>query len=180
MDYVFATAQKNINVDILQKLIVPLLPKSQQTQIVEEIESRFAGSEAREKAIDESLTKSETLRQSILKQAFSGKLIMKNKESMESKGEVLIYKTQEGKSELEVKLKDDTVWLSQRQMSGLFQKDTDTIGLHIRNIYKEKELPKNSTTEYFPVVQKEGKREVLRKIQYHNLDVIISVGYRVK
>lgn len=75
-----ATAQKNINVDIIQKLIVPLPPKIQQTQIVEEIESRFAGSEALEKAIDESLAKSETLRQSILKQAFSGKLIINNLE----------------------------------------------------------------------------------------------------
>ena len=65
-------------------------------------------------------------------------------------------------------------------MSSLFKKDTDTIGLHIRNIFKEGELPKKSTTEYFSVVQKEGKREVLRKIQHYNLDVIISVGYRVK
>ena len=99
---------------------------------------------------------------------------------MDSKGEIVIYKSPEGKTELEVSLKDDTVWLSQKQMSGLFKKDTDTIGLHIRNIYKERELPKKSTTGYFSVVQKEGKREVLRKIQHYNLDVIISVGYRVK
>jgi len=99
---------------------------------------------------------------------------------MESKGEIILYKSSEGKVELEVNLKDDTVWLSQRHMSVLFQKDTDTIGLHIRNIYKEGELSIKSTTEYFSVVQKEGKREVLRKIQYYNLDVIISVGYRVK
>ena len=99
---------------------------------------------------------------------------------MESKGEIVIYKSPEGETELEVSLKDDTVWLSQKQMSGLFKKDTDTIGLHIRNIYKEGELPKKSTTGYFSVVQKEGKREVLRKIQHYNLDVIISVGYRVK
>ena len=62
---------------------------------------------------------------------------------MDSKGEIVIYKSSEGKSELEVKLKNDTVWLSQRQMSGLFQKDTDTIGLHIKNIYNEGELPEN-------------------------------------
>ena len=92
---------------------------------------------------------------------------------MESKGEIILYKSSEGKVELEVNLKDDTVWLSQRHMSVLFQKDTDTIGLHIRNIYKEGELSIKSTTEYFSVVQKEGKREVLRKIQYYNLDFII-------
>ncbi len=99
---------------------------------------------------------------------------------MDSKGEIIIYKSPEGEAELDVNLKDDTVWLSQKQMSGLFKKDTDTIGLHIRNLYKEGELSPESTTEYFSVVQKEGKREVLRKIQYYNLDVIISVGYRVK
>lgn len=99
---------------------------------------------------------------------------------MESKGEIVIYKSPEGKSELEVKLRDETVWLNQKQMSSLFQKDSDTIGLHIRNIYKEGELYRKLTTEHFSVVQKEGKREVLRKIQHYNLDVIISVGYRVK
>ena len=92
---------------------------------------------------------------------------------MESKGEIILYKSSEGKVEFEVNLKDDTVCLSQRHMSVLFQKDTDTIGLHIRNIYKEGELSIKSTTEYFSVVQKEGKREVLRKIQYYNLDFII-------
>ncbi len=99
---------------------------------------------------------------------------------MDSKGEIVIYKSPQGETELEVSLMNDTVWLSQKQMSGLFKKDTDTIGLHIRNIYEEGELPKKSTTEYFSVVQKEGKRDVLRKIQHYNLDVIISVGYRVK
>lgn len=99
---------------------------------------------------------------------------------MESKGEIVIYKSPEGETELEVNLKNDTVWLTQKQMSGLFQKNTDTIGLHIRNIYMEGELPKKSTTEYFSVVQKEGKRDVVRNVQHYNLDVIISVGYRVK
>ena len=93
---------------------------------------------------------------------------------MESKGEIVIYKSSEGESELEVKLRDETVWLNQKQMSNLFQKDSDTIGLHIRNIYKEGELQKKSTTEYFSVVQKEGKRNIKRQIKYYNLDVIIS------
>jgi len=96
------------------------------------------------------------------------------------KGEIVLYKTEDGLSELSVQLKNDTIWLSQKQMSRLFQKDTDTIGLHIRNIYKEGELPQKSTTEYFSVVQKEGKRKVERQIDHFNLDVIISVGYRVK
>jgi len=96
------------------------------------------------------------------------------------KGEVIIYKSSQGKTELEVNLRHETVWLSQKQMGNLFRKDTDTIGLHIRNIYKERELPEDSTTEDFSVVQKEGKRSITRKIRHYNLDVIISVGYRVK
>jgi len=64
-------------------------------------------------------------------------------------------------------------------MSELFQKDTDTIGLHLGNVYKEGELHEKSTTEYFSVVQKEGKRTVTRRVKYYNLDAIISVGYRV-
>ena len=96
------------------------------------------------------------------------------------KGEIVLYKTPEGDTDIDVKLEEETVWLSQKLMSKLFQKNTDTIGLHIRNIYHEGELDENSTTEYFSVVQKEGKRNILRQIKYYNLDVIISVGYRVK
>lgn len=98
---------------------------------------------------------------------------------MNSKGEIIIYKS--GKDfQIDVKLEDETVWLSQKLMASLFEKDSDTIGLHIKNIFSENELDKKSTTEYFSVVQKEGKRKVARKIKYYNLDVIISVGYRVK
>lgn len=98
---------------------------------------------------------------------------------MESKGEIILYKS--GKDfQIDVKLEDETVWLSQKLMANLFEKDSDTIGLHIKNIYSEKELKEKSTTEYFSVVQKEGNRSVKRKIKYYNLDVIISVGYRVK
>jgi len=78
----------------------------------------------------------------------------------ESRGEIVIYKNKEGGSGLQVYLKADTVWLSQKMMSELFQKDTDTIGLHLKNVYKEGELHKKSTTEYFSVVQKEGKRTI--------------------
>ena len=98
---------------------------------------------------------------------------------MKPKGEIILYKS--GKDfQIDVKLQNETVWLSQKLMANLFEKDSDTIGLHIKNIFREKELNEKSTTEYFSVVQKEGNRSVKRKIKYYNLDVIISVGYRVK
>ena len=99
---------------------------------------------------------------------------------MKSKGEVVIYKSPEGKPELEVKLKENTVWLTQKQMSNLFQKDVRTVNEHIKNVYIERELEKNSTIRKFRIVQKEGNRRVQREIEHYNLDVIISVGYRVK
>ena len=74
---------------------------------------------------------------------------------------------------------NETVWLTQKEMSRLFDVDTDTIGLHIANILKEKELDV-STTEESSVVQKEGSRNVKRRLKIYNLDMIISVGYRVK
>ncbi len=81
---------------------------------------------------------------------------------------------------LDVRLERDTVWLSQRQMAALFDKDSDTVGLHIRNLFKEKELDPAATTEDSSVVQEEGGRKVQRRVRLYNLDVIISVGYRVK
>jgi len=95
------------------------------------------------------------------------------------KGEIIIYKSKEG-PELEVRLEEETVWLTQKQMSLLFDKDVRTIREHIKNIYKEGELDEKSTLRKFRIVQKEGKREVERKVDFYNLDVIISVGYRVK
>lgn len=94
--------------------------------------------------------------------------------------EVVIYQTEDGTTSLDVQLEQETVWLSQRQMAELFNRDTDTVGLHIRNIFKEGELEPQATTEESSVVQKEGKRQVQRKVKFYNLDVIISVGYRVK
>jgi len=93
--------------------------------------------------------------------------------------DIEIYKSPDNKIELQVNLEKDTVWLSQKQMAELFDKDADTIGLHLKNIFTEEELEEKSTTEVFSVVQKEGKRSVSRKIKYYNLDAIISVGYRV-
>ena len=93
--------------------------------------------------------------------------------------EIKIYQSDDGITKIDVKFDHDTVWLSQKQMALLFDKDSDTIGLHIRNIYLSKELDENSTTEFFSVVQIEGKRQVKRKLKLYNLDTIISVGYRV-
>ncbi len=90
------------------------------------------------------------------------------------KGEILLYK-----SKIEVKLVEDTVWLNLNQMADLFERDKSVISRHLRNIFKEKELSKNSTVAFFATVQEEGKRLVKRKIEYFNLDAIISVGYRV-
>lgn len=93
--------------------------------------------------------------------------------------DVTIYQLEDGKTEIQVKLENDTVWLSQKQMAELFDKDSDSIGLHLKNIFESGELEETSTTEEFSVVQKEGQRNVKRKIKFYNLDAIISVGYRV-
>ena len=93
--------------------------------------------------------------------------------------EIEIYQSVDNKIEVKVQFENDSVWLNQRQMAELFEKDTDTIGLHLKNIFSEDELEEGSTTEVFSVVQKEGNRNVRRKIKFYNLDAIISVGYRV-
>jgi prophage maintenance system killer protein len=95
-------------------------------------------------------------------------------------GEVVFYRSRDGSVKLDVKLEKDTIWLSQKQMAVLFAKDSDTIGLHIRNAFKEKELDEQATTEDSSVVRQEGNRSVRRTVRLYNLDVIISVGYRVK
>lgn len=97
----------------------------------------------------------------------------------EQKGELVIFDKQDGETQIEVTLRGESLWLSQRLMAELFEKDTDTIGLHIKNIYNEHELDEASTTENFSVVQQEGNRKVNRKTKFYNLDVILSVGYRV-
>lgn len=98
---------------------------------------------------------------------------------MESKGEIIIYQTPDKDLQIQVKLKNETLWLSQKLIAELFERDSDTIGLHLKNIYAEQELDEKVTTEFFSVVQNEGKRQVTRKIKFYNLDAIISVGYRV-
>lgn len=93
---------------------------------------------------------------------------------------VLLYVAEDGKTEIEVSLEGETVWLSQSQMAQLFQKDVRTVSEHIRNVYEEGELEKDPTIRNFRRVQKEGNRNISRDIEYYNLDVIISVGYRVR
>lgn len=94
--------------------------------------------------------------------------------------EIILYTTEDGLTKVDVKLENETVWLTQEQMAQLFGKSRSTITEHISNIYKEEELEQNSTRRNFRQVRMEGNREVEREIEYYNLDVIISVGYRVK
>lgn len=95
------------------------------------------------------------------------------------KGQFLLYQTPDGVSKIEVKLQDDTVWLSLDQMAELFQRNKSTISRHIKNVLEEGELLADSTIANFATVQNEGKRHVERQITYYNLDMIISIGYRV-
>jgi prophage maintenance system killer protein len=96
-----------------------------------------------------------------------------------SGGKIVLYQAGNRHPALEVRLDKETVWLSQRQMAELFDKDSDTVGLHIRNILKEGELEAGATTEDSSVVQMEGSRRVRRRLKMYNLDMILSVGYRV-
>ncbi len=94
--------------------------------------------------------------------------------------EIEIYKTSDNQTEIEVVFDNDTVWLSQKQLALLFQNTIPNVNMHIKNIYKEKELEQSRTIKKSLIVQQEGKRKVKREVELYNLDVIISVGYRVK
>jgi len=96
-----------------------------------------------------------------------------------SKGRIVIYKARDKSVQLQVKLERDTVWLNQVQIATLFDKDVRTISEHINNTYKEGELNRAATIRKFRIVRKEGNREVVRSLDFYNLDIIISVGYRV-
>jgi death-on-curing family protein len=95
------------------------------------------------------------------------------------RGEVVVYDAPGGEARVEVRLAHETVWLTQRQMAELFESSTDNVGLHLKNIYAERELDEAATTEDSSVVQLEGRRRVRRSVRRYNLDAIISVGYRV-
>jgi prophage maintenance system killer protein len=98
---------------------------------------------------------------------------------MENKSEIIIYKTEEGNTVIDVQFKEETVWLNLMQISKLFERDKSVISRHISNVFKERELTRDSTVANFATVQKEGERTIERSVDYYNLDVIISVGYRV-
>ena len=93
---------------------------------------------------------------------------------------IMIYNLEDGKTKIDVKLENETVWLSQQQMAELYDTTKQNISLHIKNIFDENELNENSTVKEFLTVQKEGNRNVERKVKYYNLDMIISLGYRIK
>ncbi|SFR83622.1 Uncharacterized conserved protein [Anaeromicropila populeti] len=95
------------------------------------------------------------------------------------KAEILLYSLDNSNVYVDVYFKDETFWLTQKSMAELFDCSTDNISLHLKNIYKEEELEKNSTTEKFSVVRKEGNRNVNRELEFYSLDAIIAVGYRV-
>ena len=93
--------------------------------------------------------------------------------------QIVIYQTEDGQTQIDVRLENETVWLTQAQMAELFETDRTSIVRHINNIYKVEELDRESTCAKIAQVQIEGKRTVKRNIPYFNLDMIISVGYRV-
>lgn len=97
-----------------------------------------------------------------------------------TKSQIVIYKTESGETKIDVRFDGDTVWLTQKHLSELFGVTIPTINEHIKNIYKEGELKEDSTIRKFLIVQKEGAREIERKTDFYNLDMIICVGYRVK
>ena len=98
----------------------------------------------------------------------------------QNNGNIILYQTEDGKSRIEITLCNDTVWLTADQMAELFQRNKSTISRHIKNVFEDGELNPDSTVAFFATVQNEGNRSVERNLAYYNLDMIISVGYRVK
>lgn len=99
---------------------------------------------------------------------------------MDNRGQIIIYQTEDGLTNIDVKMQDETVWLTQQQLAELYQTSRTNVSEHIRHIYEEGELEESSTCRNFRQVRVEGKRQVIREIPYYNLDLIISLGYRVK
>jgi prophage maintenance system killer protein len=99
--------------------------------------------------------------------------------SLPSTSQITIYQTAEGQSQIDVCFEQDTVWLTQRQMSEVFDTTPENVLMHLKNIYKDKELDEEATTKEFLVVRSEGNRQVQRHLKHYNLDAIISIGYRV-
>ena len=105
-------------------------------------------------------------------------MVLSDSEMDENK--IVIYQTEDGQTQIDVRLENETVWLTQAQMVELFQTTKQNVSLHVGNVFKEGELEQEATVKEYLTVQNEGNRKVTRKVKYYNLDVIISVGYRVK
>ena len=99
---------------------------------------------------------------------------------MHSNNQIVIYQSEDGQTQVDVRLENETVWLTQAQMVELFQTTKQNVSLHVGNVFKEGELEEKSTVKEYLTVRKEGERKVYRKVKYYKLEVIISVGYRVK
>lgn len=104
----------------------------------------------------------------------------KKKEPVSARGALVLYQTEDGKTRIEVRLQDETVWLTQKLMAELFQTTKQNISLHIQNVFDEGELSPEATVKEYLTVQTEGSRQVNRQVDFYNLDMIISVGYRIK
>ena len=94
-------------------------------------------------------------------------------------GEIVVYETSDGEVQVDVRLDRETVWLTQRQIAAVFGTSIDNVGLHLKNVYSSGELAETATAEEYSVLRTEGKRRVRRTLKHYNLDVIVSVGYRV-
>jgi hypothetical protein len=103
----------------------------------------------------------------------------KTQSSINGGGEVVLYEAPDGGVRLDVRLEQETVWLTQRQMATLFETTPENVLMHLKNVYGEGELMERGTTKDFSAVRMEGRRQVRRKLKHYNLDAIISVGYRV-
>jgi hypothetical protein len=93
--------------------------------------------------------------------------------------DLILYTTEDGRSQIKLRAKDQTVWLTQREMAQLFDVITDSVGLHLKNLFADGELNREATTEESSVIQSEGSREVQRPVTLYNLVAILAVGYRV-
>ena len=97
-----------------------------------------------------------------------------------SKGEILLYQTEDGRTRVECRFQDETIWLSQAMMAELYQIGVGTVNHHLKAVYDDKELDPGATIRSYRIVRQEGGREVVRQIEHYNLDAILAVGYRVR
>jgi hypothetical protein len=101
------------------------------------------------------------------------------KRNDDNRGEIVLYQAPNGTVELDVRLERESLWLSLNQMAELFERDKSVISRHLGNVFKSNELDRNSVVAFYATVQGEGRRTVIRQVEFYNLDAIISVGYRV-